>query len=118
MGNSSCCGKTDPQIDYRNIDEYYDPFRQLRSKVVLDESVKRKHGPANANFLTTLPKKLIKTEDEMADKFPETIKLRSESYLLRNMDALLSSGDALPRMLLLRAVAAGAARRLRQAFLS
>jgi hypothetical protein len=57
MGNS-CCNKEN--ADYNNIDEFYDPFNQMKNRVCLSQAVILKHSPNKGTIIDTLPRKIIK----------------------------------------------------------
>ena len=48
MGNN-CCHKQDSEYhDNITIDQFYDPFAELKSYVKVDPSLLERHGPKNA----------------------------------------------------------------------
>lgn len=62
MGNQSCCGsKSHAPVDLmKNMEELYDPFSELKSKIVTDENIVRKHAPTYANFMNNMPHEIVK----------------------------------------------------------
>lgn len=65
MGNE-CCQKDQSYNNLKasdfNIDEFYDPYSELKARVVADPNAMQKHGPKYINPLPELPRHLVKLE--------------------------------------------------------
>lgn len=60
MGNN-CCHKEEPEV-YENItiDEFFDPFTEMKSYMTLDPSLIERHGPKNGVLLNDIPRTILK----------------------------------------------------------
>ena len=70
---------------HKNIDEWYDPFIELKKKMQTKRGVVANNMPKDVQFISSLPPHVVKKQIEMRQKFKEPIKFDPYSFVLRKI---------------------------------
>ena len=73
MGNHQLCCKNDEgkAYDFNSIEEFYDPFSEIKKNIITDKNLINQHSPNNARMLNKLPTNLVKLEADFQEKYSQ-----------------------------------------------